>query len=148
MKLILFNNKSANNVINKDLEKVTELDILLKVNTDIYNPQLLLTRNNIDWDNVNYAKIDKRYYFVQTQNYRNDKFIILNMTEDTLETFKNNILNMSADIIAKSTAGKDIKQSNVSSKTITKIYKSDTVIKDGESIVMQTSGTPRNEVNK
>lgn len=146
MQLILYNSKSARNVINKELVKITELNIMLKINTNIYNPSLLLTRNSIDWDNVNYAQIGTRYYFVDTQNYSNRKFILLNLTEDTLETFKSDILNMNADIIEKSTAGTDVKQSNVSQETITKIYQSDTTIPAGESIIMQTTGTPNKEI--
>lgn len=141
MKLYLYNNKSSDNTINKKIDLIDTLDIHLSNNENILAPTLLLTRKqNINYDLVNYAKMLDRFYFVDTRNYKNNKFIILNCGEDTLETYKEDILNSSQDIIAKSKAG-NVKQKNVSYETITKTFNSDTKIDTStNSIIMVTSG--------
>lgn len=144
MKLYLYNNKSSDNTINKDINLLDTLDIHLSNNENILAPTLLLTRkDNINYDLVNYAKLLDRFYFVDTRNYKNNKFIILNCGEDVLETYKDNILNSSQDIIRKSSAG-NIKQNNVLPTTISKTFNSNTIIPKSSSIIMVTAGQPIN----
>ena len=83
-----------------------------------------------------------RCYFVQVQTLNNNKFLLLTLDEDVLETYKKDILASSQDVIEKSTAG-NIKQTNVSPETVSKTFNSDTKIEnDNRSIIMVTSGQP------
>ena len=144
MKLYLYNNKSSDNTINKDIDLLDTLDIHLSNNENILTPTLLLTRkDNVNYDLVNYAKLLDRFYFVDTRNYKNNKFIILNCGEDVLETYKDNILNSNQDIIRKSSAG-NIKQENVLPTTISKTFNSNTTLPKSSSIIMVTAGQPIN----
>ena len=140
MKLELYSTKDSYNTINKELSLIKEIGIKLKANIDLYNPSLIMTKQDF-YNNVNYAKLLDRYYFVEIQNHPNNNFILLNLHEDVLQTYANDILNSSQDIVKKAAAG-NIKQTNISSETISKYYDSDAKIEHGSSIIMVTSGQP------
>lgn len=140
MKLELFSTHDSYNTINKELSLIKEIEIRLKANIDLYNPSLIMTKQNF-YNNVNYAKLLDRYYFVEIQNHPNNNFILLNLHEDVLQTYANDILNSSQDIIKKSAAG-NIKQTNVLPETVSHYFDSDVKITDGSSIIMVTSGQP------
>lgn len=140
MKLDLYSTHDSFNTINKDLTLIKEIEIRLKANIDLYNPILIMTKQDF-YKNVNYAKLLDRYYFVEIQNHPNNNFILLNLHEDVLQTYANNILNSSQDIIKKSAAG-NVKQTNVLPETISKYFDSDVKIDKGSTIIMVTSGQP------
>lgn len=140
MKLELYSTHDSFNTINKELSLIKEIEIRLKANIDLYNPSLIMTKQDF-YQNVNYAKLLDRYYFVEIQNHPNNNFILLNLHEDVLQTYANNILNSSQDIIKKSAAG-NVKQQNVSPETVSRFFDSDVKIDKGSSIIMVTSGQP------
>lgn len=140
MQLIFYHTDDSETTINKTLNKIEEKELHLKASTDINRPRLLLKNNNLD-HGINYMKMLDRFYFVDLNFIRNNSLVILNCQLDVLETYKDIILNSQADIIEKSNVS-NTKQSDVTQETITKIYKSDTVIPNGSSIIIQTSGEP------
>ena len=140
MKLEMYSTQDSYNTINKDLSLIKEIEIRLKANIDLYNPSLIMTKQEF-YNNVNYAKLLDRYYFVEIQNHPNNNFILLNLHEDVLQTYANDILNSSQDIVKKAAAG-NIKQTNISPETISRYYDSDVKIEQGSSIIMVTSGQP------
>ena len=104
MELQLFQNKSSENTINKDLTLITTKNINLKQSTNLYQTFLVFKNDNItDYSKINYAKMLNKYYFVSHETLQNNSLIRLELKEDVLETYKDNILNSSADIIEKST---------------------------------------------
>ena len=136
----MYSTQDSYNTINKDLSLIKEIEIRLKANIDLYNPSLIMTKQEF-YNNVNYAKLLDRYYFVEIQNHPNNNFILLNLHEDVLQTYANDILNSSQDIVKKAAAG-NIKQTNISPETISRYYDSDVKIEQGSSIIMVTSGQP------
>lgn len=140
MKLDLYSTQDSYNTINKELSLIKEIEIRLKANIDLYNPTLVMTKQ-VFYKNVNYAKLLDRCYFVEIQNHPNNNFILLNLHEDVLQTYANDILNSNQDIIRKAAAG-NVKQQNVLPETISKYYDSDVKIDKGSSIIMVTSGQP------
>lgn len=138
MKLQLYKSNSSFNTINKDLTLLDTLEIHLNQNANLLNTQIII-HNNDKLKELNYAVMLNRSYFVQVQTLDNNKFLLLSLNEDVLETYKQQILDSSQDVIEKSTAG-DVKQTNVSSNTITKTYDSDTTLTDGSTIIIETSG--------
>ena len=140
MKLELYSTHDSFNTINKDLTLIKEIEIRLKANIDLYNPSLIMTKQNF-YNNVNYAKLLDRYYFVEIQSHPNNNFILLNLHEDVLQTYANNILNSNQDIVKKSAAG-NVKQQNVLPETVSRFFDSDVKIDKGSSIIMVTSGQP------
>ena len=140
MELELYKNDSSYNTINKDLTLLTSLTIHLKQHTNLLHTQIII-HNSEQLKNLNYAKMLDRCYFVQVQTINNDKFLLLTLDEDVLETYKKDILNSSQDVIEKSTAG-NVKQTNVSPETVSKTFNSDIKLENGNSIIMVTSGQP------
>ena len=141
MQLELYKNNSSFNTINKALTLLTTLTIHLKQGANLLHTQIII-HNNDQLKELNYAKMLDRYYFVQVQTLNNNKFLLLTLDEDVLETYKKDILASSQDIVEKSSAG-NVKQTNVSPETVSKTFNSDTKIEnDNSSIIMVTSGQP------
>ena len=140
MQLELYKNSSSFNTINKELSLLNTLNIHLKQGANLFHTQIII-HNNDQLKELNYAKMLDRCYFVQVQTLNNNKFLLLTLDEDVLETYKKDILSSSQDVIEKSTAG-NIKQTNVSPETVSKTFNSDTKLDDGSSIIMVTSGQP------
>ena len=140
MQLELYKSSSSFNTINKELTLLTTLNIHLKQNANLLHTQIII-HNNEQLKELNYAKMLDRCYFVQVQTLNNNRFLLLTLDEDVLETYKKNILDSSQDVIEKSTAG-NIKQKNISPETISKTFNSDVKLENGSSIIMVTSGQP------
>lgn len=140
MKIELYKSSSSYNVINKELSLLTTLTIHLKQNANLLHTQIII-HNNDQLKGLNYAKMLDRSYFVQVQTLNNNKFLLLTLDEDVIETYKKEILASSQDVIEKSSAG-NVKQKNVSPETISKTFNSDVKIDNGSSIIMVTSGQP------
>ena len=141
MQLELYKNSSSFNTINKELSLLNTLDIHLKQGANLFHTQIII-HNNDQLKELNYAKMLDRCYFVQVQTLDNNKFLLLTLDEDVLETYKKEILASSQDVIEKSTAG-NIKQTNVSPETVSKTFNSDLTLENNNgSIIMVTSGQP------
>ena len=140
MQLELYKNSSSFNTINKELSLLITLNIHLKQGANLLHTQIII-HNNDQLKELNYAKMLDRCYFVQVQTLNNNKFLLLTLDEDVLETYKQDILASSQDVIEKSTAG-NVKQTNVSPETVSKTFNSDTKLENGISIIMVTSGQP------
>ena len=141
MQLELYKNNSSFNTINKALTLLNTLNIHLKQGANLFHTQIII-HNNDQLKELNYAKMLDRFYFVQVQTLNNNKFLLLTLDEDVLETYKKDILASSQDVIEKSTAG-NIKQTNVSPETVSKTFNSDLKLENNNgSIIMVTSGQP------
>lgn len=148
MELNLYHTDDSQNTINKEKTLITTKNINLKQSTNLYQTFLILKNDKAtNYSNVNYAKMLNKFYFVSHETIANNNFIKLNLKEDVLETYKDDILNTDFDIIAKSEIDYT---SNVptSKKVQTKIIKSNVTLADDENIIVQTSGTTNISVNE
>ena len=138
MELQLFQNKSSENTINKDLTLITTKNINLKQSTNLYQTFLVFKNDSVtDYSKINYAKMLNKYYFVSHETLQNNSLIRLQLKEDVLETYKDNILNSSADIIEKSTPN-NVRNIETSKEVETFKLKSDTILPKTQSIIMVT----------
>lgn len=138
MELKLFQNKSSENTINKNLTLITTKNINLKQSTNLYQTFLVFKNDNItDYSKINYAKMLNKYYFVSYETIQNNSLIRLNLKEDVLETYKDNILNSSADITEKSTPN-NVRNIETSKEVETFKLKSNTTLPKTQSIIMVT----------
>lgn len=138
MELKLFQNKSSENTINKNLTLITTKNINLKQSTNLYQTFLVFKNDNItDYSKINYARMLNKYYFVSYETIQNNSLIRLNLKEDVLETYKDNILNSSADITEKSTPSYS-GSIRTSKEVETFKLKSDTILPKTQSIIMVT----------
>lgn len=138
MELKLFQNKSSENTINKDLTLITTKNINLKQSTNLYQTFLVFKNDGItDYSKINYAKMLNKFYFVSHETLQNNSLIRLQLKEDVLETYKDDILNSSADIIEKSTPN-NVRNIKTSKEVETFKLKSDTILPKTQSIIMVT----------
>lgn len=138
MELKLFQNKSSENTINKDLTLITTKNINLKQSTNLYQTFLVFKNDGItDYSKINYAKMLNKFYFVSHETIQNNSLIRLELKEDVLETYKDNILNSSADIIEKSTPN-NMRNIKTSKEVETFKLKSSIVLPKKQSIIMVT----------
>lgn len=138
MELKLFQNKSSENTINKDLTLITTKNINLKQSTNLYQTFLVFKNDGItDYSKINYAKMLNKFYFVSHETLQNNSLIRLNLKEDVLETYKDNILNSSADITEKSTPSYS-GSIRTSKEVETFKLKSSVVLPKTQSIIMVT----------
>lgn len=138
MELQLFQNKSSENTINKDLTLITTKNINLKQSTNLYQTFLVFKNDGVtDYSKINYAKMLNKYYFVSHETLQNNSLIRLELKEDVLETYKDNILKSSADIIEKSTPN-NVRNIETSKEVETFKLKSNIVLPKKQSIIMVT----------
>lgn len=145
MKLQLFQNKSSENTINKDLTLIATKNINLKQSTNLYQTFLVFKNDNTtDYSKVNYAKMLSKYYFVSHETLQNNSLIRLHLKEDVLETYKDDILNSSADIIEKSTPN-NVRNIKTSKEVETFKLKSTVVLPKTQSVIMVTVASEGNK---
>lgn len=138
MELILYHTNDSNNTINKELTLITTKNINLKQSTNLYQTFLILKNDKTtDYSKVNYAKMLDKFYFVSYETIANNNFIRLNLKEDVLETYKDNILKSSADIVEKSTPN-NVRNIETSKEVETFKLKSNIVLPKKQSIIMVT----------
>ena len=99
MNVKLYINESNNNVLNKKITLISEVNILLKYDVDIYKPIIKIKSPLLN--NCNYVYIEdfKRYYYITNKKSINTDVIELSLKCDVLMSFKNDIINSKALII-------------------------------------------------
>lgn len=88
--------------INKTLKVYNSFACKFINDSNVINPNLLISRNLIsDYVNCNYAYIDtlQRYYFINDMTLRANGFTELQLSEDVLMSFRNDINNLQCIII-------------------------------------------------
>lgn len=141
MELILYKTTDDDNVINKDLEFFKSININLKDNVNVTNPDLKLRLNVDDVKSFNYAEIDllNRKYFVRDiQNLNNDVWLI-RLECDVLETYKDDILNSKASVTRNIGVGdyQDISQ-EFEVKRDVHIYESNRTLNKEKTMILST----------
>lgn len=99
MNIKLYINESNNNVLNKKITLISEDNILLKDNVDVYKPIIKIKKPLLN--NCNYVYIEdfKRYYYITNKKSINTEVMELSLKCDVLMSFKNDILNSKGLII-------------------------------------------------
>ena len=138
MELQLFQNKSSENTINKDLTLIATKNINLKQSTNLYQTFLVFKNDNsTDYSKINYAKMLDKFYFVSHETLQNNSLIRLHLKEDVLETYKDDILKSSADIVEKSTPN-NVRNIETSKEVETFKLQSSVVLPKTQSVIMVT----------
>lgn len=99
MNVKLYINESNNNVLNKKITLISEDNVLLKYDVDVYKPIIKIKKPLLN--NCNYVYIEdfKRYYYITNKKSINNDVIELSLKCDVLMSFKNDILNSKGLII-------------------------------------------------
>lgn len=145
MEIKLYTTEDADNVINKTLALVSTVQIQLRDTQNITAPVVLLGKiTGVDLKAVNYAYMDefKRFYFIRSINVGPNNIYALALECDVIETYKEDILNSSAQInrgVKKGDYG-DIGTS-IEVRREVDIFKSDKGFVGKNSIILSTIGT-------
>lgn len=94
MEITLYKTLDADNVINKTLTNPFTLEINVRPNVDVINPEILLLRSSLDFPGYNYCVIPafSRRYFVRDYELVNHSIARLYLECDVIESYKNEIL--------------------------------------------------------
>lgn len=95
MEFNLYKVNDGDNVINKVMSDKFSLQINLKRDVDITNPQIVLLDSDVvNFSDFNYAEIVelKRFYFINDIQRINSKMIQMSLRCDVLETYKADVL--------------------------------------------------------
>ena len=145
MEIKLYITEDSDTVMNKDLTLITTLYIQMRDTQNVSAPILILGEMaGVDLKAVNYAYIDefKRYYFIRTITVGQNNIYTLAMECDVIETYREDILNSSAQInrgVKKGDYG-DIGTS-IEVRREVDIFKSDKGFVGKNSIILSTIGT-------
>lgn len=99
MDIKLCQNLSENNIINKTIQEIATATAVIKGALSVENPRLILTYN-ASLQDINYLKIaelHRNYYITDVINLTGGRYEI-QAKSDVLESFKNDILGLSAII--------------------------------------------------
>lgn len=144
MDIQLYVTSDDDTVMNKTLELKYDITMELKDSQNITQPAILLFENeDLDLRSVNYAYIPefKRYYFIRSVNVAPNNIYQLLLECDVIETFKEQILNSTAEITRKIGTDDylDIGTTSEVRKDAT-IYESNKGLEDEFSIIFSTIG--------
>lgn len=92
MDIVLYNNLSEKNKINKTLTLVSTLTGSIKENSSITNPSILIEYADPTAFNYVYISAFGRYYFVTDVVVVRNNLLRISLTVDVLESFKTAIL--------------------------------------------------------
>ena len=137
MELILYRTLDNANVINKVLTDPVTVNINLKNDVNIINPEIVLSG---DFRGYNYAHIPElnRFYFIESFEQINLRFGKLFMSCDVLETYKADILNCSGTIKRDIQAGDYGAVTADSTVNIITTHKADVALTLENNIVLTT----------
>ena len=111
----------------------------------MYTPSLVLTKTNVP-PLANYAKLAEKFYFINSTNEYHTAYLIINLIEDVLETYKDDILKSETDVTSKSKIDYNSTVATTT-KVTTDIVKSNITLPDAQSIIVQTNGTTDKPIN-
>ena len=95
MRVILYNNKSVNNVVNKQIVRIKNMsNVIIKENSSIINPVFIIknvTNQKIIKTNSLFSDDFNRYYYINNIVAINGGMFELHCSVDVLYTYKNEI---------------------------------------------------------
>lgn len=96
MRIILYQNTSPANMVNKSLTQVGVLEGILRAPTSIINPVISIEYANPAGFNYIYIQEFGRYYFVNGISIESDKLLVFSAHVDVLKTYASAIPNFDA----------------------------------------------------
>lgn len=143
MEITLYNNTSENNKIGKILTNSYTIEGTLREQTSLIAPAFNIT--GIDPREYNYCYIPefKRYYFIrQIDSARNNVWRI-NCSVDVLESFKEEILNLTAIVEKQQVIGNQFKDDGsivMENRSFNTIYNFTNGFNDNGELILITAG--------
>lgn len=142
MKLFLYNTKSANTVVNKELTDEIELDVTFKDVADFINPVVQLRSGTVLDYNYAYIPDLNRYYFINDRETFPNKIYTLHLECDVLMTYKEDILNSVATVARSPHSNKYFDGGDYRNEVKNEhmLYESDTTVEFEPNTILVTIG--------
>ena len=144
MEMKLYQTLDSNNVINKDKTLKYTTNINLKDRTEIINPAIILNdKGTMNFKECNYCYLAdfQRYYFIRSLDNVNSHIWSLSLECDVLESFKDDILNSSAEINRPIKNGDYVNVNDVTDlRKEIDIFESNQSFTEGKNIILSTIG--------
>ena len=138
--MTLYHTDDQANVINKNLLKLREVNIILREMIDEKSPVLLIHDSTIANANYCYLESFKRYYFIDTIHRFNAHLLQVRLTSDLLMTYKDKIVSQDLLITATSKPSYYSTSLPIQATTTKRISKSDATLSNDTSIILTTIG--------
>lgn len=140
MKVNFYNNKSNENVINKNLKLISSRDIIFRMAINEKTPMLILHHSTID--GVNYVGIPdfKRYYYIEHVEPYNSVLSRVYLNTDLLMTYKDEIINNQVLITATEKPSYLSNALPTSRELINDTYMSNVTLTNGTTKILTTIG--------
>lgn len=122
MKVSFYNNFSEKNVLNKNISKINDVEIVMRDTFNIHNPILFMSNSLIE-SIGNYIFIENvnRYYFVDKIDFVKTDLIQLSLSCDYLMTFRDVIKKSCGVVVQTKTLQNYSSIYNVLDKTTQKV---------------------------
>ena len=104
MEIKLYNCKSSQNQISKYLENEITINGTIRTELSEMTPSIMLDASTLPKYNYCYITSTDKYYYITNVTAMSNKMYKLDLQEDVLMTFKNEILNLNA-IVSRSRYG-------------------------------------------
>lgn len=144
MKLEIISCNDPKNKLNKIMNVLRSFNINLKDKSDINNLSIIINNSNIPNDSFNMISLEmkktKYYYFVKSRTSFNKDLTKLELENDVLSTFNEQINNSTVIVKTESQSNYDNGSINYDVRPKIQIIKSDTDIPETNNTVMTTLG--------
>lgn len=151
MKLEIISCNDPKNKLNKNMNVLKTFNINLKDRADINNLSIIVNNSNIPNDSFNMISIEmkktKYYYFVKSRTSFNKDLTKLELENDVLSTFNEQINNSTVIVKTESQSNYNNGSINYDVRPKIEIIKSDTDIPETNNTVMTTLGGGLDEQN-
>ena len=151
MKLEIISCNDPKNKLNKNMNVLKTFNINLKDRADINNLSIIVNNNNIPNDSFNMVSLEmkktKYYYFVKSCVSYNKDLTKLELENDVLSTFNEQINNSTVIVKTESHSNYNNGSINYDVRPKIQIIKSDTDIPETNNTVMTTLGGGSDEQN-
>lgn len=149
MKLEIISCNDPKNKLNKTMNVLKSFNINLKDRPDINNLSIIVNNSNVPNDSFNMVSIEmkktKYYYFVKSRTSFNKDLTKLELENDVLSTFNEQINNSTVIVKTESQSNYNNGSINYDVRPKIEIIKSDTDIPETNNTVMTTLGGGSNE---
>ena len=149
MKLEIISCNDPKNKLNKTMNVLKSFNINLKDRADINNLSIIVNNSNVPNDIFNMVSLEmkktKYYYFVKSRTSFNKDLIKLELENDVLSTFNEQINNSTVIVKTESQSNYNNGSINYDVRPKIEIIKSDTDIPETNNTVMTTLGGGSNE---
>ena len=144
MEIEIISCNDPKNKLNKTMNVLKSFNINLKDRADINNLSIIVNNTNIPDDSFNMVSIEmkktKYYYFVKSRASFNKDLTKLELENDVLSTFNEQINNSTVIVKTESHSNYDNGSINYDVRPKIQIIKSDTDIPESNNTVMTTLG--------